>query len=178
MDYSSNVRPDAETIAAMFKATFTASEGAEEGTLIGDLVRRLLAETAPDALRVFTAWDGGALVGAILFTRLVFDDPRMVFMLAPVAVPTDRQGEGIGQALITHGLDVLRNEGVDIAVTYGDPAFYGRVGFAPVTEATIPAPHFLQHPEGWQAQSLQGAPLTPLKAPASCVGGFDDPRLW
>lgn len=178
MDFSSNFRPHAETIAAMFKATFTASEGAEEGTLIGDLVRRLMAETPPDALRVFTAWDGGALVGAILFTRLVFDDTRTVFMLAPVAVATDRQGEGIGQALITHGLDLLRSEGVDIAVTYGDPAFYGRVGFVPVTEATIPAPHRLQHPEGWLGQSLQDAPLTPLKAPASCVAGFDDPRLW
>lgn len=141
MDFSSNLMPHAETIAAMFKATFTASEGAEEGTLIGDLVRRLIAETPPDALRVFTAWDGGALVGAILFTRLVFDDPRTVFMLAPVAVATDRQGEGIGQALITHGLDLLSSEGVDIAVTYGDPAFYERVGFVPVAEATIPAPH-------------------------------------
>ena len=178
MEFCSNFRPHAETIEAMFKATFTASEGPEEGTLIGGLVLRLMAETPPDALRVFTVWDGGALVGAILFTRLVFADRRTVFMLSPVAVATDRQGEGIGQALIIHGLALLRSEGVDIAVTYGDPAFYGRVGFVPVAESTVPAPHRLQHPEGWLGQSLQDAPLTPLKAPASCVAGFDDSRLW
>ncbi|NBS12731.1 MAG: GNAT family N-acetyltransferase, partial [Gammaproteobacteria bacterium] len=29
---------------------------------------------------------------------------------------------------------MLRREGADIAVTYGDPAFYGRVGFHAVSE--------------------------------------------
>ncbi|MAW86640.1 MAG: GNAT family N-acetyltransferase [Phyllobacteriaceae bacterium] len=178
MDFIEDFIPHAEAIAALFEATFTASEGAGEGALIGDLVRRLMTGTPPDALRVVTAWDDGVLAGAILFTRLAFDDTRTVFMLSPVAVATDRQGEGIGQALITHGLDLLRGEGVDIAVTYGDPAFYGRVGFKPVTEATIPAPHKLQHPEGWLGQSLRDAPLTPLKGPSACVAGFDDPRLW
>lgn len=178
MHYSSDVTPHAEAIAALFEATFTASEGVAEGALIGELARSLMAGTPADDLRVVTAWDGGALVGAILFTRLSYDDPRTVFMLAPVAVSTDRQGEGIGQDLIAHGLDLLRHEGVDIVVTYGDPAYYGRVGFAPVTEATVPAPHRLQHPQGWQGQCLTGDPLTPLKGPAACVAGFDDPRLW
>ena len=165
-------------IADLFKATFTASEGVEEGTLIGALAYSLMAETPPDDLRVVTAWDGSALVGAIMFTRLTYDDPRTVYLLAPVAVATDRQGEGIGQKLITHGLQLLRNEGVNIAVTYGDPAFYRRVGFKCVTEAIIPAPYKLQFPEGWQAQSLDDKAITNLSGPADCVAGFDDPKLW
>jgi predicted N-acetyltransferase YhbS len=99
-------------------------------------------------------------------------------MMAPVAVAPAHQGQGIGQRLIAHGLDALRQEGVDIAVTYGDPAFYGRVGFAPVAEAVLPAPQPLRQPQGWLAQSLTGAPLTPLCGPVRCVAAFDDPALW
>ena len=91
---------------------------------------------------------------------------------------TAHQGKGIGQRLIAHGLDALRQEGVDIAVTYGDPAFYGRVGFKPVSEADLPAPQPLNQPQGWIAQSLTDAPLTPLAGPAACVPAFDDPALW
>lgn len=179
MDFSTDYETHAERIVDLFGATFTASEGAQEGALIGDLVRRLIAQTPAEDLRVFTAWEDGTLTGGILFSRLAYEgDPRTVFMMAPVAVATEHQGKGIGQQLITHGLDVLRQEGVDIAVTYGDPAFYGRVGFAPVSEADLPAPHALQHPEGWIAQSLTEAPLTPVSGPVRCVDAFNDPALW
>jgi len=179
MDYSTEYKTQADAIRALFTNTFSDSEGAEEGALIGALARRLIAETPADDLRVVTAWNDGALVGGIFFTRLTYaGDPRTVFMMAPVAVATAHQGQGLGQRLIAHGLETLRHEGVDIAVTYGDPAFYGRVGFAAVTEADLPAPQPLNQPQGWIAQSLTDAPLTPLHGPAHCVAAFDDPALW
>ena len=55
-------------------------------------------------------------------------------------IATPSQGEGVGSALIQYGLQNLRDRGVSVAMTYGDPAYYGRLGFAPVTEATIAAP--------------------------------------
>lgn len=179
MDFSTEYETRADAITALFTATFTASEGAEEGALIGDLARRLMAETPAADLRVFSAWEDGAPVGGVIFSRLSYaGDPRRVFVLAPMAVATDRQGRGIGQRLIAHGLDALRGEGVDIAVTYGDPAFYGRLGFVPVSQADIPAPFALQHPEGWLGQSLTEAGLTPLAGPARCVPALDDPVFW
>ncbi|MBN2907700.1 MAG: N-acetyltransferase [Rhodobacteraceae bacterium] len=179
MDVSTDYRAQADAITELFRATFTASEGAEGGALIGDLVRRLIAETPAQDLRVFTAWADGVLLGGIFFTRLTYaGDPRTVFMMAPVAVATVHQGKVIGQRLIAHGLDALRQEGVEIAVTYRDPAFYGRVGFKPVSPADLPAPQPLQLPRGWIAQSLAQAPLTPLCGPARCVAAFDDPALW
>jgi predicted N-acetyltransferase YhbS/DNA-binding transcriptional MerR regulator/predicted O-methyltransferase YrrM len=179
MDYSTDYTTHVEATVELFASTFTASEGAEEGALIGALARRLIAETPAGDLRVFTAWEDGTLVGGIFFTRLTYEgDPRTVFMMAPVAVATAHQGKGIGQRLIAHGLDALRREDVDIAVTYGDPAFYGRVGFEPVSAADLPAPQPLNQPQGWIAQSLTEAPLTPLRGPARCVAAFDDPALW
>lgn len=179
MDYSMDVTRHAEALAALFESSFAASEGVEEGALIGALVRRLIVETPAEDLRVVTAWEDGTLVGGIFFTRLTYaGDPRTVFMMAPVAVATAHQRKGIGQRLIAHGLDVLRKEGVDIAVTYGDPAFYGRVGFKAVSVADLPAPQPLNLPQGWIAQSLTEAPLTPLRGRAQCVAAFDDPALW
>lgn len=179
MEFSTDYRSRGEVISDLFKASFTASEGAEEGALIGALAHRLITETPAGDLRVFTAWEDDALLGSILFTRLTYEgDPRIVFMMAPVAVATERQGQGIGQRLIAFGLDALRREGVDIAVTYGDPAFYGRAGFKPVSEADLPAPQPLQQPHGWIAQSLTEAPLTPLSGPVRCVAAFDDPAFW
>jgi len=179
MDFSTDYTDRADAIAELFKATFTASEGAEEGALIGDLARRLMAETPAQDLRVFTAREDGFLIGGIFFSRLSCEgDARTVFMLAPVAVATDWQGKGIGQRLIARGLDTLRREGVDIAVTYGDPNFYGRIGFAPVSPAAVPAPYPLRQPQGWLGQSLTETPLTPVKGPVRCVASFNDPALW
>jgi len=179
MEVSTEYEAHAAAIGALFTSTFTASEGADEGALIGQLASRLMAETPARDVRVFTAWDRGDLVGAILFSRLIYTgDRRTVFVLGPVAVATDRQNQGIGQRLISHGIAMLRKEGVKIAVTYGDPGFYRRVGFKAISQDDFPAPFPLQHPEGWLGQSLNDAPLTPLKGPAHCVPAFNDPAFW
>jgi predicted N-acetyltransferase YhbS len=93
-------------------------------------------------------------------------------------VATERQGQGIGRQLLIYALQALREAGIDIAVTYGDPNYYSRVGFAPVTEAFIPAPFKLQYPEGWLAQSLTETEITPLKGAVHCVEAFNDPAFW
>lgn len=179
MEFSTEYKTRTQPIADLFAATFTASEGAEEGTLIGNLARRLMDDTPAGDLHVVTAWDDAALAGAIIFSRLTYDqDDRMVFLLAPVAVAPARQGKGIGQALISHGLAMLRDTGADIAVTYGDPNFYGRVGFAAISEADAPAPFALQYPEGWLGQSLTADAMTPLKGASHCVAAFNDPIYW
>ena len=120
---------DTELIT-LFKEVFTASEGAEEGATIGQFVERMLTQTDARDIRVFAGWDGSDLVAAALFSRLTYsDDTRTVMILSPMAVATARQGEGFGQALIRHALAELAQEGTDIALTYGDPNFYGKVGF-------------------------------------------------
>jgi len=86
--------------------------------------------------------------------------------------------EIVGQSLLRYGLSEMRRAGADVAVTYGDPAYYRKVGFRPVTTETIPAPRRLQYPAGWQAQSLTDAPLAPITGPLHCVQAIDDPVYW
>ena len=179
MEFSTGLKGREEEIIKLFTATFTASEGRKEGALIGDLVRNLLGGTPVKDLFVFTAEEDGAIIGGVLCSRLSYaQDDRTAFVLGPVAVATDQQRKGIGKKLLTHGLAVLRSAGVDIAMTYGDPNYYARVGFVPISEAEAPAPFKLSQPEGWLAQSLTDRAMAPLKGPSRCVEALNDPVFW
>jgi len=166
-------------IIELFENTFSASEGAEEGQAIGDLTRRIMAKTAPEDLYVFGATLGADIAGSIMFTRLTYpNSDQAVFVMAPVAVASKVQGQGIGQKLIAFGLAKLRAASVDVVVTYGDPGYYTKSGFNVITEDQIAAPYKLQFPEGWLAQSLNGKPLPNLAEPCRCVDAFADPQFW
>ncbi|MEQ8319798.1 MAG: N-acetyltransferase [Rhodospirillales bacterium] len=179
MEFSSDYKGREDTIVSFFTATFTDSEGTTEGKAIGALVRNLFVMTEDDDLLVFLAWHKEELAGAVVSTRLTYPkDQRTVFILGPIAVATEQQGRGIGQALLTHGLNELRVLGVDVAMTYGDPNYYTRVGFLAITEGVAQAPMPLRHPEGWLAQSLNCTPLIPLRGPSYCVTAFNSEAYW
>lgn len=168
-----------EQIIDLFASTFAASKGADEGGLIGDLASNLLSGTLKNDVYVFTALDHGEIIGGAIFSRLTYaDDPRSVFILSPMAVDPDRQGKGVGQALLNHALAELRDDGVAVAITYGDPAFYGKVGFLPLDEASAAPPLPLSCPMGWIGQSLTGEPLRPLQGKCMCVAALNDPAIW
>ncbi|MGB0411514.1 MAG: GNAT family N-acetyltransferase [Pikeienuella sp.] len=166
-------------IADLFSAVFTASEGNEAGLQIGDLVRELLSCDGDDDVITWSAVDGGDLLACIMLSRLTYpEDGRTVFMLSPVAVKTNRQRAGIGQKLIIRGIDDLRAKNVDFVVTYGDPAYYCKTGFLPISEDFAKAPHRLNQPEGWLGQALTAVKASPIKGPSLCVSPFNRPELW
>jgi len=179
MEFSSDFRDRTGEIVSLFRQVFAAAEGADEGALIGALARDLIATTAPADILVFSALEDGALVGCVVFSRLIYpEDARTVFLLAPVAVRTDRQGMGVGRALLGHALGEIAARGGDVVITYGDPRYYGRVGFRPITVREAAPPLVPSHPEGWLGQSLTDAPFTPLKGPSRCVAALRDPAFW
>ena len=177
-------RPGRESVIVdLFRETFAASEGASEGASIGALVRDLLECTPAGDVRVFVAEDEAAEDGTptavAIFTRLSYvQDDRTVFLLSPLAVATARQGLGIGQELLGQALEALRSDGVDVVVTYGDPAFYGKVGFAPLSQDTAQPPLPLSRPEGWLGRALNADGFAPLAGPSTCVMALRDPHLW
>lgn len=124
---------DSAEIERLFINTFSDSEGQSEGERIGQLVGNLMSSTDKGSIHGFVATEAGQIVGGIFFSRLTFEDGTNAFILSPVAVRTDFQGKGIGQRLIRFGLDELSKDGVELAVTYGDPGFYSKVGFQVVT---------------------------------------------
>ncbi len=178
MKFGTLTAADSLEVVALFEAVFTESEGEQEGVLIGALARELTSALDAEDIHGFMALHKGEIVGAIFFSRVAFDHPREAFLLAPVAVHGDHQGVGIGQALITHGLREMARRGVTFVVTYGDPAFYSKVGFRPISPDVIRPPYELSQPEGWLGQMLTNEPLASVSGRCSCVRAFDDRAYW
>jgi len=170
---------DPEAFIKVFQASFADSEGEDEGRVIETLCRDLLDTTPSDDIYTFTALEDEAIVGGIMFTRITYsEDDKTIFLLSPVAVRTDRQRRGIGEALLHYGLEHLRSKSVDVALTYGNPKYYSRVGFRQITPDTAQPPFAASQPHGWLGQSLTDEPLSALRGPSKCVPAFDDPAHW
>lgn len=178
IEYKTICPDDSSTVENLFTDTFTRSEGEAEGKLIGNLVRELITQSDPRDLYGFAAMDGEKIVGAIFFSRLTFEKAAEVFMMAPVAVHRDFQGKGTGQKLIRYGLRQMKEKGTQIAVTYGDPAYYTKTGFEPLSQELIPPPLELSQPVGWLGQSLIENPIPKLPGPSRCVKAFNNPAYW
>ena len=167
-----------DEVVNLFTSVFTSSEGEKEGKLIGHLVSELSTGIDNQNIICFGTYIEDSIVGSIFFTRLQFKDAIQVYMLAPVAVGTYDQGKGVGQALINHGLNELKNRSVTVAITYGDPSFYSKVGFKELSENVIQAPLNLSMPFGWLGQSLTREPIPSINERPVCVKEFNDPVYW
>ena len=178
MEFRAQKPGDSNAIEGLFDSVFTKSEGEQEGALVSNLAKEMMASTDSRDLYNFVADDGEQIVGAIFFSRLTFQNDLDVFILAPVAVHTDHQGMGIGQALITHGLREMEKRGVSFVITYGDSAFYSKVGFHQISQNAIEAPHSLSQPEGWLGQSLSDEPIETILGRCTCVNALDNPVYW
>lgn len=158
------VRPeepgDAAAVQEIIRAAFSGTDGVVIEDRLNDELRR-----DPALVRNLTlvAERDGRIVGQVTSSYGVLVDhggrtpDRPLVGVGPVAVRPDDQGNGVGRALLTELIDRARQAGEPALVLLGDPAFYGRFGFRPATEAGIDSPdpawggHFqalLLQPEG------------------------------
>ena len=167
-----------EEIKQLFTKTFSDSEGQPEGLLIGNLAYELMTSTDGHDLYGFVATENEQIIGSIIFSKLTFESEINAFLLSPVAIHTNYQGKGIGQKLINYGLNTLKENGVELAFTYGDPNFYSKVGFSLIAEKSVKAPLKLTYPEGWLGQSLVNDVIEPITGNSYCVEALNKPELW
>lgn len=128
---------DEPAIHRLTEAAFTGhphSEGTEPAIVDalradGDLALSLVAET------------DGAIVGHVAYSRAILSggEPGW-FALGPISVLPERQGHGIGRALVETGTAYWREAGAEGVVLLGDPALYSRFGFARDTPLHITGP--------------------------------------
>lgn len=80
------------------------------------------------------AVDYEQVVGHILFSPVVIETPEGAIDavgLGPLGVLPQFQRQGIGSALVRHGLEALKRKNYAAVVVLGHPVFYLRFGFAP-----------------------------------------------
>lgn len=142
-------------------------------SLVEDLHR-----SREDAVISLVAIAGHRLVGHIAFTLGGIDGgPANMALLAPLAVASAMQKQGIGKALVAEGLGRLKARSVARVLVLGDPRYYGRFGFE--TEKRIEPPYPL--PAEWQDawQSLILEETRPARGGALKLPAFwMRPALW
>jgi putative acetyltransferase len=130
------------------------------------LVKALLEDD--DGVLSLVATVGPAVVGHVAFTPCrIAGHFQSVVLLGPLAVAPDQQRKGIGTALIRDGLHRLKDAGTSRVFVLGDPAYYGRHGFAPETQVVPPYPLPEEWRAGWQSIALDETALDgTLEVPA------------
>ncbi|MDP1631829.1 MAG: N-acetyltransferase [Caulobacter sp.] len=103
-----------------------------------DLVDALRADG--DGLVELVAVEADAIVGHILFTRLITDTGARFAALAPLSVMPGRQKTGLGTMLMQDGHAACRAAGVEAVIVLGHPAYYPRVGYSAQAARMVTAP--------------------------------------
>ena len=121
-----DIRParpeDVPALDSFLRQSFGAGEA--------DLVRRLCIDG--DMVLTMVATDPD-LVGAAVFSRMAVDVNGCeiaAVALAPLAVAGPWRRQGVGEALVAAGHDALAKAGWVLSLVLGDPAYYGRFGYA------------------------------------------------
>ena len=140
------------------------------------LVRQLLTQE-PGVLSLLASADG-ILAGHILFTTCAITDcDGTASMLAPLAVASAWQRQGVGTALIREGLAHLKSAGVNQVYVLGDPAYYGRSGFKPETGVAPPYSLPEEYRDAWQSLGLGPTP-PPTHGKLLLPQVWMQPALW
>lgn len=122
---------DEAAIADVTRAAFDGKSYADgdEDALAGKL------RDAGALVLSLVAHEGKTLIGHVALSPAKVGDQKCL-ALGPVAVRPDRQGRGIGSALVNHAVAVAGAYGRGGVVLTGDPVFYGRLGFTQEPDAT------------------------------------------
>ncbi len=79
-----------------------------------------------------------AISPVTISARIGADNTERWYGLGPIAVLPEHQGLGIGSKLMVAALDRLRRSGASGCVLLGDPIYYQRFGFKPVSSLVLP----------------------------------------
>jgi len=125
---SVEIRPgEARDVTGIWDANHKAFGREIEARLVDDL------RDGGRARLSLVAEEEGRLVGHVMFSEGVIrtgGGEVGALALGPVCVVPDRQGRGIGSALIREGLDRCARAGHRIVVLLGHPGYYPRFGFS------------------------------------------------
>lgn len=121
-------------------------------------VYRLREGVAPIRNLSFAVHDGDRLIGSIRFWPILIGGHTPAILLGPLAVDPARRGEGIGRALVRHGLYTATRLGHRICVLVGDRLYYEPFGFRSAVDAGLELPGRVE-PERFQVMELKAGAL-------------------
>jgi putative acetyltransferase len=116
---------DADAVGGVLQRSF-----GHEAAAIVEVLARLRA--VDDLRTALVAEDDGEVVGYVALSRAWLDARERlvdILVLSPLGVLAERQGEGIGTALLTAAVTEARAAGAPLVFLEGSPTFYGDRGW-------------------------------------------------
>lgn len=136
------IRPEeAQDIPAIYAVNQQAFDGRKEEPGLVDALR--LTQSFTPELSLVAVVDG-TIAGHILFSKIEIDTKKgklPAISLAPLAVSPDFQRQGIGTALVRHGLGECRRLGHQIVIVLGHEQYYPRFGFSAEKATDLECPY-------------------------------------
>ena len=139
---------DADAIRELHRRAFakpaTQDAPATDGSLEANLVDELRADGDLLPPLCLVAVEDGLVVGHVAMSRAFLDDrPGALAALGPLGVLPERQGAGVGSALVHATLAAADAVGQRGVVLLGHPTYYPRFGFGPAVD------HGITPPQDW-----------------------------
>ena len=152
--------------------------GQYEGPTVSQLAGALLSDETTRPILSLVAEDDGEVVGSIIFSSVAITDHEGIsaYILAPLAVRNERQGQGIGTELINSGLKMLKDSGAELVLVLGDPRYYSRSGFK--ADHDLQPPYKLEYPEAWMAREIRQGVLERVEGLVKCASSLESPEHW
>jgi putative acetyltransferase len=147
-----------------------------------NLTAALLADPSAEPRLSLMAYVDGQPAGHILFTKATLTNhPEVaVQFLAPLAVTTKFQRQGIGGALIKRSLELLTKANVDLIVLLGHPTYYPKFGFEPASklgfEPTYPIP--AESDDAWMVLALTHNIIGRVSGRVICCDAMNKLEIW
>ena len=96
----------------------------------GKTVYRLRDGLPPAPGYSFVIERDGALAATLRFWPVALPAGDAVLLLGPIAVQPALAGQGLGRALMRHGIEKARAQGWSAILLVGDEPYYGPLGFS------------------------------------------------
>lgn len=138
---------DYKDIISLILRSFSEGTDYSDGTDIIALVEEIRDSEYYIPELSFVAELDGKIVGHFLFSRFplsstihgnyIDKEGKNIVMLAPVAVHADYFHQGVGSAMLTQGMEKVKEMGFKGVTVEGDYHFYNRIGFRTSSEFQI-----------------------------------------
>ena len=148
------------------------------------LVSQLLEDESAEPTLSLLAVKEDEAVGHILFTKATIDgkDPSpLIYLLAPLAILTEYQKQGIGGMLITEGLRKLKEMGVKMVFVLGHENYYPKFGFendAGSMGFSAPYPIPEEHAGVWMVHFMDSKEAERVTGRIVCADALNKPEHW
>ena len=150
--------------------------GKEEGPVIRDLVDDMLEEQETISINIEI---DDKLVGNVLFTpfKLNENPEKRCYLLAPIGILPEYQGQSLGKELIEKGVAHLKSLDVDAIFVLDYPKYYGIRGFYP-TYVALPYQKEVMRIDAWKMRELKPGSMAEVGGTSVACDAIMKPEFW